>query len=76
MTTLTAKQIRESKASGSMGMSYNGFDSAPNKINFENGVSFEFESSSDRQKTWNKLIRMGFLLTENDNNTFERLMNT
>ena len=76
MKTLTAKQIRDSKATGFISMSYNGYDEAPNKINFSDGTEFSFELSSDREKTWNKLIRMGFELTNVDNNPYEKWMNT
>jgi hypothetical protein len=76
MKTLTTKQIRESKATGFISMSYNSDSETPNKINFSDGTKFEFENSGDRQATWNKLIRMGFQLTEIDNNPFEKWMNT
>jgi len=76
MKILTTKQIREANLNGEISQSYNGFDAAPNKINFSNGQTLEFVTSKERQLTWNKLIRMGFQLTEVDNNFFEKWMNT
>lgn len=53
--TFTAQQIRNAKPEGKMSMV-----SGVEHIVFDNGVTFECQSSREKQILWNKLKRMGF----------------
>jgi len=52
---ITTKQIRTSNPQGCMTMV-----SGNNDIIFDNGIIFTSENSKEKQKLWNKLIRIGF----------------
>lgn len=56
MTTL---EIRKSGVTGRISMSYNA--NAGHLINFSDGSVFCFNSNKERQATWNKLLKMGFV---------------
>jgi hypothetical protein len=55
---MTTAQIRKSGVSGRISMAYN--SSANYLIQFSDGNFFCFETNRERQKVWNKLMKLGF----------------